>query len=46
LIWKGSIALEDGREKHQVHGLTPAASLWLSAAIGVGAGGALYAVTI
>ena len=30
---------------YQVHGITTAASLWLSAAVGVGAGGALYAVT-
>lgn len=47
LIWKGSVFVEElGREKQQVHGLTTAASLWLSAALGVGAGGALYAVTI
>jgi putative Mg2+ transporter-C (MgtC) family protein len=44
LIWKGSISV-DGSDKHQVHGLTTAASLWLSAAVGVGAGGALYVVT-
>jgi len=47
LIWKGSIFVDElHEEKHQVHGLTTAASLWLSAALGVGAGGALYAVTI
>lgn len=45
LIWKGSIGNGDG-EVHQVHGLTTAASLWLSAAIGVGAGGALYFVSV
>lgn len=45
LIWKGSVVLGD-EEMHQVHGLTTAASLWLSAAIGVGAGGALYVVSI
>jgi uncharacterized membrane protein YhiD involved in acid resistance len=44
LIWKGSVFLE-GEEVHQVHGLTTAASLWLSAAVGVGCGGALYLVT-
>ena len=41
LIVKGTIAMEDG-EMQQVHGLTTAASLWLSAAVGVGCGGALY----
>ena len=45
LIWKGSIGNGDD-EVHQVHGLTTAASLWLSAAIGVGAGGALYFVSV
>lgn len=45
LIWKGNVVLEHHGETHQVHGLTTAASLWLSAAIGVGAGGALYVVT-
>jgi uncharacterized membrane protein YhiD involved in acid resistance len=45
LIWKGSIKDTDGQDRHQVHGLTTAASLWLSAAVGVGAGGALYVVT-
>lgn len=45
LIWKGSIGDAD-EEVHQVHGLTTAASLWLSAAIGVGAGGALYFVSV
>lgn len=29
-------------EVHQVHGLTTAASVWLSAAVGVGSGGGLY----
>ena len=45
LIWKGTVFVDD-QEMHQVHGLTTAASLWLSAAIGVGVGGALYSVTI
>ena len=45
LIWKGSVFVGD-HEMHQVHGLTTAASLWLSAAVGVGVGGALYPVTI
>ena len=38
LIWKGSVGTGDN-EVHQVHGLTTAASVWLSAAVGVGAGG-------
>ena len=29
-------------ERHEVHGLTTAASVWLSAAVGVGVGGKLY----
>lgn len=41
LIWKGKV-----QDRHQVHGLTTAASLWFSAAIGIGAGGALYFVSI
>ncbi|KAG7367407.1 MgtC family protein [Nitzschia inconspicua] len=44
LIWKGSIFIND-EEFHQVNGLTTAASVWLSAAVGVGCGGALYLVT-
>lgn len=45
LVWKGSVNV-DSQEMHQVHGLTTAASVWLSAAIGVGAGGALYFVSV
>ena len=41
LIWKGKIG-QGENEVHQVHGLTTAASLWLSAAVGSGSGGALY----
>uniref|UniRef100_A0A7S1VRB7 MgtC/SapB/SrpB/YhiD N-terminal domain-containing protein n=1 Tax=Grammatophora oceanica TaxID=210454 RepID=A0A7S1VRB7_9STRA len=44
LIWKGTVSI-DGQDTHQVHGLTTAAGVWLSAAIGVGAGGALYFVS-
>jgi len=44
LIWKGKIGIGDN-EVHQVHGLTTAASVWLSAAAGVGAGGAEYFVS-
>ena len=46
LIWKGSLSDGSGGEVHQVHGITTAASVWLSAAMGCGAGGALYAVSI
>ena len=45
LIWKGTVGIGEN-EVHQVHGLTTAASLWLSAAIGVGVGGALYFVSV
>ncbi|KAL7456942.1 hypothetical protein ACHAWC_010969 [Mediolabrus comicus] len=45
LIWKGTLKDGSGAEVHQVHGITTAASVWLSAAIGVGAGGALYAIS-
>jgi len=41
LIWKGTVGIGDD-EVHQVYGLTTAASAWLSAAVGVGCGGALY----
>jgi uncharacterized membrane protein YhiD involved in acid resistance len=34
-----------GEESHVVHGLTTAASLWLSAAVGIACGGALYFVS-
>lgn len=42
---KGTLSDGNGGEVHQVHGITTAASVWLAAAVGVGAGGALYAVT-
>eukprot|EP00549_Striatella_unipunctata_P001390 CAMPEP_0118689312 /NCGR_PEP_ID=MMETSP0800-20121206/9421_1 /TAXON_ID=210618 ORGANISM="Striatella unipunctata, Strain CCMP2910" /NCGR_SAMPLE_ID=MMETSP0800 /ASSEMBLY_ACC=CAM_ASM_000638 /LENGTH=309 /DNA_ID=CAMNT_0006586699 /DNA_START=37 /DNA_END=965 /DNA_ORIENTATION=+ len=45
LVWKGTVTVGP-KQGHQVHGLTTAASLWLSAAMGVGCGGALYFVTI
>jgi len=44
LIWKGSVGNGD-EEVHQVHGLTTAASVWLSAAVGVGTGGKLYFIS-
>ena len=45
LIWKGSVG-EGEDEVHQVHGLTTAASVWLSAAVGVGSGGGLYFICV
>jgi len=45
LIFKGTVGVGEN-EVHQVHGLTTAASVWLSAAVGVGCGGALYFPTV
>ena len=49
LIWKGSKTTTnpDGSESEvqEVHGLTTAAGVWLSAALGMGAGGKLYIVS-
>lgn len=45
LIWKGIVG-KGKEERHEVHGLTTAAGVWLSAAIGTGCGGKLYFVTI
>mmetsp|Transcript_3163 Transcript_3163/g.6384 ORF Transcript_3163/g.6384 Transcript_3163/m.6384 type:complete len:374 (+) Transcript_3163:119-1240(+) len=44
LIWKGSVGRGED-EVHQVHGLTTAASVWLSAAVGVGVGGRMYFIS-
>jgi putative Mg2+ transporter-C (MgtC) family protein len=44
LIWTGTVG--SGKEERQeVHGLTTAAGVWLSAAIGTGCGGQLYFVS-
>jgi uncharacterized membrane protein YhiD involved in acid resistance len=44
LIWKGTVG--SGKdERQEVHGLTTAAGVWLSAAIGTGCGGQLYFVS-
>lgn len=43
LIWKAPSGAGSGGQQ-QVHGLTTAASLWLSSAVGVACGGALYFV--
>ena len=47
LIWKGTMG-EKGTpdERREVHGLTTAASVWLSAAVGIGIGGKLTIVSI
>jgi uncharacterized membrane protein YhiD involved in acid resistance len=41
LIWKESIGERENQRNH-VHGVTTAASVWLSASIGVASGGALW----
>ena len=47
LIWKGTVGLKGTPdERHEVHGLTTAASVWLSAAVGVGVGGKLYVISL
>lgn len=42
LIFKENTSSEAGGPSHVVHGLTTAASLWLSAAVGIACGGELY----
>ena len=46
IIWKGIISKGNGNngEHHEVRGLTTAASVWLSAAVGLAVGGGLYMV--
>ena len=48
IIWKGLISKKSksGQQLHEVRGLTTAASVWLSAAVGLAVGGNLYAVGI
>ncbi|KAL3922353.1 MAG: hypothetical protein SGILL_002252 [Bacillariaceae sp.] len=41
LIWKESIGERENQRNH-VHGVTTAASVWLSASVGVASGGALW----
>ena len=46
-IWKGTRPnVNDGTPTPEVHGLTTATSVWLSSAVGILAGGALYAPAI
>ena len=46
IIWKGIISKNTGNggEHHEVRGLTTAASVWLSAAVGLAVGAGLYTV--
>jgi len=49
LIWKETLSGEGGdrqNQKNHVHGITTAASVWLSASVGIGAGGALYVMSV
>lgn len=47
LIWKGTTGVKGtAGERQEVHGITTAASLWFSAALGVGSGGRLYVVSM
>lgn len=39
LIWKGT---QEGTGHHTVHGITTAASVWISASVGISCGGGLY----
>jgi len=41
MIWKQAASDTDGYNAQTVHGLTTAASLWLSAAVGIASGGAV-----
>jgi len=42
LIFKNAEKDENGEMSHSVHGITTAASLWISAAVGIACGGELY----
>lgn len=42
LIFKNAEKDENGDMNHSVHGITTAASLWISAAVGIACGGELY----
>jgi uncharacterized membrane protein YhiD involved in acid resistance len=45
LIWKEATG-EGANQRNSVHGITTAASLWLSASVGIGVGGALYVMSV
>lgn len=42
LIWKESTGEKGPNQRNHVHGITTAASVWLSASVGIAAGGALW----
>lgn len=42
LIWKESTGEKGPHQRNHVHGITTAASVWLSASVGIAAGGALW----
>ena len=46
LIWKESTGQQGPYQRHHVHGITTAASVWLSASVGIGVGGGLYIMSI
>jgi uncharacterized membrane protein YhiD involved in acid resistance len=46
LIWKESTGQKGPRQRHHVHGITTAASVWLSASVGIGVGGGLYIMSL
>ena len=47
LIWKETTGEKGGQnQRNHVHGITTAASVWLSASIGIGVGGALYVMSV
>ncbi|CAB9502581.1 Protein MgtC [Seminavis robusta] len=46
LIWKATTGEKGQNQRNHVHGITTAASVWLSASVGIGAGGALYVMSV
>jgi uncharacterized membrane protein YhiD involved in acid resistance len=46
LIWKQTTGEKGQDQRNHVHGITTAASVWLSASVGIGVGGALYVLSI
>jgi uncharacterized membrane protein YhiD involved in acid resistance len=46
LIWKESTGQKGPHQRHHVHGITTAASVWLSASVGIGVGGGLYLMSL
>lgn len=46
LIWKETTGPKGPNQQNQVHGITTAASVWLSASVGIGVGGGLYVMSI